>query len=265
MNLIDESTIVDVCKDIDIIVHAATYDERKIAKNPKEAVLVNAYGTKLLINDALNCGVKKFIYLSTFHVYGKSNGYINEDTQTIPLGDYGMTHLFAELYCKQYAEQKKMSFIITRSTNGIGVPASNDIDKWYLVLNDFCKSAFEQQKITLKTDGMQYRDFISITDVASGIETLIKDNPSVNNCEIYNISSQVIVTIRELVGIVADAYLKRYGKNVTIVIPETGEVNMGERLFIDSSKLRKLGWSSSVSIVETIEDIFNLLERNMVK
>lgn len=263
MDLLDESTVVDVCKDIDIIIHAATYDERKIAKNPKEAILVNAYGTKLLINDALNCGVKKYIYLSTFHVYGKSSGYVSEVTQTIPIGDYGMTHLFAELYCKQYAEKNEMNFIVTRSTNGIGVPALKGIDRWYLVLNDLCKSAFNQQKIVLKTDGMQYRDFISIKDVASGIETLIRERSTRSNCEIYNISSQETLTIKELVGIVADIYSKRYKKNVTFLMPEPLGVNAQERLFIDSSKLRKLGWSNKVSLEETIEDVFDLLERNM--
>ena len=59
---------------------------------------INTVGTKNLL-EALNLtNLKNFVYISTFHVYGLTEGDIDENTELNPKNDYALTHLFAEFY-----------------------------------------------------------------------------------------------------------------------------------------------------------------------
>lgn len=263
MNLLNEDSIYDICRNTDVVIHTATFDERLIKEKPREALLVNTYGTKLILESAVRYGVEKFIYLSTFHVYGKGEGIVTEDTPTTPIADYGMTHLFSELYCRQFSELYNLDVIITRSTNGVGLPRFANTDRWYLALNDFCKTVFNEQKIKLKTNGLQLRDFICIKDVVQGVLQLIQHDISPSHFEIYNISSEKTISIRDLAVLISSIYRSRYKKDVELDIPEVeSKDNVIKELLVDSKKLRKLGWMTTLSIEDAINEVFDHLEYN---
>lgn len=264
IDLLDASSLNGVCNGMDIVVHTATYDERLANGNPAEALTANGYATRALLEDARLAEVKRFIYLSTFHVYGRSNGRIDESIPVAPVSDYALTHYVAELYCNQYAEKYGMDNRIVRLTNGYGAPMTMDIDKWYLVLNDFCRSVFESQRIELKTPGLQKRDFIGIRDVCSAIGLLAQCERSHIKERIYNVSSGNAVSMRELAALVAQAYQSRYDRYVDMIIPEppVGALSLSEELLVDSGRLRSLGWQPTASLLEEVNLIFNLLERS---
>jgi UDP-glucose 4-epimerase len=259
MDLLDESTIYGICNDIDIVIHTATMDERKISGNEKDTFLVNAYGTSVLYQDAVKNSVKKFIYLSTFHIYGKNQGRIDENTEPNPISNYGLSHYFAELYLRQLARTGNCETIILRLTNGIGVPMMGS-DKWYLVVNDFCKTVYDKQEIIMKSSGLALRDFVSITDIVKGIEVIIlKKSRNKELIDIYNISAQVSYSIKDVALMVSEIYKKRYNKEVILNFQEKAEKEEAQ-LFISSKKIRKLGWKNNESIIEVTNEIFNYLE-----
>ncbi len=69
---------------VDIVVHAAALKQVPACEyNPIEAVNTNINGTKNVIDAALDCGVKKVLFLST-------------DKATAPVNIYGATKLVAE-------------------------------------------------------------------------------------------------------------------------------------------------------------------------
>ena len=58
-------------------------------------------------------------------------------------------------------------------------------DCWWLVLNDFCRSAKIKGEIIIKSDGKPLRDFISLKDVSRVVEKLIIKEfsfPVINVC-----------------------------------------------------------------------------------
>ena len=138
-------------KNFDYVIHGASLNEHFKPDYSTNALLVNALGTKNLIESLIKHRPKKFIYLSTFHVYGLLSGNITEATECKPSSDYGMTHLFAEHYVKMLCSQNDMQFTILRLTNCYGAPKTLTTDKRYLVFNDFVKSAFLDKKIIKKS------------------------------------------------------------------------------------------------------------------
>lgn len=262
LDLLDENTFNDVCKDIECVIHTATINEKIVQNMPKEALLGNGYATRLLIEDAIKNKVKIFIYLSTIHVYGKSSGRITEETAALPITDYALTHHLAEEYCYQASKKSDMRFCIARLSNGFGAPEDIKSEKWNLVANDLCRSAYESGRIIIKSSGKQLRDFVSIRDIAKAIsfiiESMMQDN--CKNFEVFNITSENAISIRKLAKIVAYCYKKRYNKNVKIDFASGGDGEIIKPLKAISGKIRGLGWKPSVSIEDEISSIFNSLE-----
>lgn len=249
----EKESIEGVCQGMDIVIHTASMDERKIPQDPKEALLVNTYGTRNLYLDAVACKVKQFLYLSTFHVYGMTEGLITEESLLNPLSEYAITHLFAEQYLGQLYKHHKLQTSIVRLTNGIGLPGK-DVDKWYLAVNDFCRTIVREKKIVLKSNGLPRRDFIAIPDICSAIRTVLKTDTDFG---IYNISSQRTISIREIAIMVSDIYQKLTGTKAELELPVVSKEEAGQvkDFNVSSEKLRRLGWKPCETLEATIEKI----------
>lgn len=265
MQLLDETSIQNVCSGVDIVIHTASMNERQIAGNEKDALLANAFAARQLYLDAVRHGAQHFIYLSTFHVYGRAEGTITEETYPVPKNDYGLTHLAAEQYLRQLSSKHHVPVTILRLTNGIGLPGEG-CDKWYLALNDFCAMAAETGRVTLLSDGMARRDFLSIYDVCRAVDIVIK-NGGKEDCSIYNVSAQKTYSIRELAELAADLFWKLKHKKVLVEIPQNDNSNNYQKnkkdsrnvpeLFVESAKLRSLGWEPVQSVEEVAAEIIS--------
>lgn len=242
--------------DIDYCIHTASMNEYFVDDYPKKALLVNTLGTRNLL-EALNTEkLKKFVYFSTFHVYGLQEGTITEDTQPCPKNDYASTHLFAEYYVKQFHATHQLPYTIFRLTNSYGAPFMKESDKWYLVLNDLTRSAFLNQKIILQTNGNAKRDFIWMGDVCK----ITLESLSVLPNDTYNLSSAQHYKVIELAQMVQGAYLKRYGKTIDIVTNDHDLVVYPE-LAVDNRKLKSfIAYAPDTKFLFEINKIFDLLE-----
>lgn len=262
MELTDPSSIVDVCKNIDIVIHLANWDELLVKEHPEEAYIANSYATRLVYLDALKNSVRHFVFFSTFHVYGKNYGQISETTIVEPKTDYAMSHYFAELFLRQLSESGDCKVSIIRLTNGIGLPLEG-VGKWYLAINDFCKTAYEKKQIIMKSNGLPVRDFVAIRDVAEAVAILISKCDEIDSkYEIYNLSSQDTYSIRDVANIVCEEYSKRYCSEICFMAPQVTEsdIKMIKPLFVSSEKIRNLGWNNKISIQMVVNEIFDSLE-----
>lgn len=246
--------------DFDYCIHTASYNEFFHENYPENALLINSLGTRNLIEVLKNKNIKNFIYLSTFHVYGKSNGHITENTNLVPLNDYASTHLFAEYYIKQFFQTDDFPFTIFRLTNSYGAPKYHNSSKWYLVLNDLVKGAYTNKEITLKGNGQATRDFIWMGDVCSIIEKSLTLNPNENN--IFNLSSNTCKSMLELAKKVQNVYINRYKKNIDIILNEK-DTTISLNLNVCNNKVKTLiDFTIRDEFENEINKIFDLLEDN---
>jgi UDP-glucose 4-epimerase len=247
--------------DFDFCIHAASYNEYFEENYFSKSLIVNTLGTRNLLEILKNQNLfKKFIYISTFHVYGKYDGFIDENTECLPLNDYALTHYFSELYLKQFNKLYKFPFITFRLTNSYGCPKFKSTNKWYLVLNDLAKNAYFNQKITLKTNGKAKRDFIWMGDVCKIIEKslFLKETN-----EIFNLSSKKTWEIIEIAEKVKKVYYKKYKKILPIYVNPHDNTKY-QTLEVDNSKLLKKipHFEFTENFENEIEKIFLLLEKN---
>lgn len=242
-------------KEFDFCIHAASYNEFNDPGYLEKALPINVSGTKNLLH-ALRGRIKKFAYLSTIHVYGRLEGLITEDSETVPTNDYGMTHLFAEHYVRQFASARNLDAAILRLSNGYGSPLSRDSDKWYLALNSLALSAFQDRVIRIQSNGEVSRDFIWNGDVCRVCEEIL----NLSAAGIWNVSTGKNIRLIELAQIVREAYKIKYQSSLEITW-NTQDLTRYSPFQIDSGKIRsKLKLEFSDQILNETLKIFDLLE-----
>lgn len=200
----------------DACIHTASFNEHFKANYTEDALRINSLGTEFLCQALVPYGVGKLVYLSTFHVYGIKEGVVTESSPVSPDNDYALTHYFAEKYIEKNAKNYGLNYIIFRLTNSYGCPKDINSDKWYLVLNDLCRQAHENETIKLTSNGKALRDFIWMGDVAQVIDLSLKDISLAN--DIFNLSSGKTFSILELSEYVQSSFFELYHKDITMSV-----------------------------------------------
>jgi UDP-glucose 4-epimerase len=224
LDLLDENSISDCLKDrdINVIIHLAALNEIDSMKNPGLALEVNTEGTYKLLSTANVNKVNRFIYFSTFHVYGETSGsVITEETPTRPFHPYAITHRAAEDLVTFFNHYHKMKTLILRLSNGYGYPMDSDINRWTLVFNDLCRQAVTSGRIILKSSGKQHRDFISLHDVARAVEHFLFAVPDKWGDGLYNLGGKCSMSILDVAEKISDVYRIKYKKEIVEI--KTGQ------------------------------------------
>lgn len=248
-----------ITENYDVIIHTASMNDNFIEGYAQDALIVNALGTRNILETIKDNPPNHFIYFSTFHVYGKYSGNISEETELHPNNDYGTTHLFAEYYVKQFYKNYKLPYTIIRLSNSYGCPKDYDSSKWYLILNDLSKSAFKNDRIKLNGNGLATRDFIWMGDVCDIIHklTLLE---STNNT--YNVSGEKAYSLLDVAQAVKEAYVAYFNKNIDIEINKDDKSLPRDPIVISSSKIKQLiNYNAESHFKDEALNIFNFLKK----
>ena len=104
----------------------------------------NGVATKRLVEAASRAGVKKFIYLSTAHVYASPLvGTITEQTLPNNSHPYASSHLAGESAVLNADERGVIQGVVMRLSNAYGAPMHKGVNCWMLVVNDLCRQAVQ--------------------------------------------------------------------------------------------------------------------------
>lgn len=159
------------CKNIDIVIHAAAMKHVPVCEyNPEEAKKTNIIGTKNMINAAIKCNVKKFLFISTDKVVNPSSWM-------------GKTKLKAEIEILKSnfnTKNKNTKFSVIRFGNVIGSRGS--------VLPKFLTQIRLNKNLSV-TDKKITRFFITIDLAVKGVFDAIKIMKGNEKFIIYNMLS----------------------------------------------------------------------------
>jgi UDP-glucose 4-epimerase len=198
----DEIALERSCEGIDVIIHAAGMNAQDCAADPIAALAFNGLATARLVTAAKQVRVKKFIYLSTAHVYANPLvGTITEETCPRNLHPYATSHLAGEQAVLSAHSRGELQGIILRLSNAFGSPMHEDVNCWMLLVNDLCKQAIETRKLVLHTSGLQHRDFIGLTQVCCVTEKLV-DSDKLEQAQVFNVGagvSQSVLAMAKLI------------------------------------------------------------------
>jgi len=236
-----------VCGLGNVIVHNTHVDNSLSDAN--SFVTSNVLGTQVLINAAVKYGVERFIYISTDEVYGhlenESDPSWKEEASLNPRNPYSSTKVAGELLVKAAHNSHGLNYNITRSANNYGPRQTPD-----KLIPKVIKNIKAGLPIPVYGQGLQVRDWTHVYDNCAGIMTVLeKGAPN----EVYNISANQEFSNIEVVQNICN--VMKDGHNlITFVKDRPGH---DFRYSIDSSKLKKLGWSPTIKfkdgIISTID------------
>ena len=244
----------------DIIIHlAGNTSHSKSFEEPLEDIESNAKTTLFMLEKIkelrLSC---KFILGSTFIVIGRPKKLpVTENTPCNPTTIYGTNRLASEHYCKIYHDVYGIDTVVFRITNSFGpreqiIPSKNAVN--YLIHN-----AFKGNTVTIYNRGKFFRDLIYVSDVVSGIKTIMNKGKS---GELYWISSGEktwFYELSNLLGKLTNCKVK------FVTTPRyTKKTDVGN-FVVDNSKLKSIGWKPKISVKDGIKKTLEYFEDSNLK
>lgn len=224
----DPKRCEEICKKVDIIIHAAAMKHVPICEyNPGEAKKTNISGTKNLIKAAIKHNVKKFLFIST-------------DKVVNPKSEMGKTKLLAEKLILNANKINKTKFSVIRFGNIIGSRGS--------VLPKFLDQIKNNHNLTVTSKSMT-RFFITINYAVNKILLAIQ---IMNGKEIFIIKNMNSIKIYDLALAIKD-YFKFKKK---IIIKGRRE---GEKLY------EELATKNEQERIEIHKDFIILKSKNLKK
>ena len=139
---------------------------------------------------------KKFIYVSTAHVYGTPQGLaFTEATPPRPRHSYADTHLAAEVLVQGAHRRGHVDGLIFRLSNAFGAPAHPGVARWSLLLSDLAKQAASSSHMQLASDGRPERNFITLSDVCAAMLWALAREYAGEEAPIFNLCSEHSVSV----------------------------------------------------------------------
>jgi UDP-glucose 4-epimerase len=249
------------CRDIDVIIHLAAMNEIDSSADPSGALLVNTLGTLRIVEAATTNNVQRCIYFSTAHVYRSPLvGVIHEGVIPRPVHPYAITHRAAEDYVLAAHTQGELQGVVLRLSNAIGAPISPDVNRWTLIGNDLCRQAIVDHKLTLKTTGLQQRDFIPMKDVCTAVSHALFLPENKIGSGVFNLGSGRSCSVFDLATRVQERSEKVVGYTPEIIRPKTHGENNANELIYQIDRLGETGFMPSGDLDQAIDETLRFCE-----
>ncbi len=255
----DLTSLKKLCQGIDVIIHTAGMNSQDCANDPVAALEFNGVATTRLVSAALCSGVKKFIYLSTAHVYSSPLvGIISEKSYPKNFHPYATSHLAGEMAVIKAYKEKKIQGIVLRISNAFGVPSDHRINCWNLLVNDLCKQAVINKELCLKSDGNQLRDFIPLSELCQIIRTFITDLSINKELGVFNIGTGKTKSVIQMAKVIQNRCEKILEFRPKLIFKKKFEEHNPSTFKYITNRLNKIGYHHNNR--NSIKEIDKLLQ-----
>ena len=214
---------------------------------PAEFIYQNLMIQTNVIDLSYKYGVKKLLFLASSCIYPKTcKQPIKEEyllTGPIELTNeaFAVAKLAGIKMCQAYNRQYGTNFISVIAANVYGV--NDRFDENAHVISSLIRNFHEakiksREDVTIWGSGKPKRDFLYVDDLADACLFLIRNY---NSSEIINVGTGIETSIKELAELVRQITGFK-GKTIYDAAKPDGNL----RKFLDSSKIKALGWKPNV-------------------
>lgn len=220
---------------------AETHVDRSIL-DPGAFARTDVVGTGILLEEARQAGVQRFLQVSTDEVYGSvEQGSSTEDDRLEPRSPYSASKAGGDLLVLSYWTTYRFPVVVTRGSNTYG---PNQYPEKFIPL--FVTNAIDGEPLPLYGDGKQCRDWLSVYDHAAGIQHAFEQG---RPGTVYNVGGG---NERENI-LVAEQIVAALGKSRSLIRFVQDRPGHDRRYSIDCSRLRALGWAPHVPFEEGLK------------
>ena len=210
--------------DADVVVHLAGTNEWRMAQRPEAGRSATVSAAERVAAACRDTEVSRLVYLSTWLVYGAHIGpgqVLTEATPAAPQNAYAAARLESEQVVAAIVPPT-CDLVILRMTNAVGPPVDSRVDRWSLLTNDLCRQAVLTGEMTLRTSGLQWRDFIPdervITVLRHACGAAASGSPFLP-AGTYNLSTGTARTVRDMAEQVRASYERMADTRIPLRIP----------------------------------------------
>lgn len=214
-------------------------------KRPVDWFMTNTIAT-IQLHEALRSFdfIKRYVHISTPEVYGSCSGFVNEDMAFNPSTPYAVSRAAADMSLRTFHTAYHFPVVTTRAANVYG-PGQ----QLYRIIPRTILFLLLGRTLQLHGGGTSTRSFVHIKDVSDATWQIMLYG---DNGHTYHISTNTIVSIRELVERLCDKLDVPFAKHVEM----TGErLGKDASYQLDSSKIRnKFNWKDHISLDEGLDE-----------
>jgi nucleoside-diphosphate-sugar epimerase len=246
-----------ITQDTATIIHLAAMPGVKLCHDqPKDAIDTNIYGTHLLLEEAINHNVKRFVFTSSAAVYGTPEEHpISERHPLKPINLYGVTKVSGEKLVNGHHITSGLNTTTLRLSNLYGLSAYT---KWKTVIPRFVWQAVHNKALTIRADGKQQRNFVHVQDVIDAVIRCLKAPQEAVAGEIFNVGGETL-SVSQIAMTVIREGRQRLGKEVSKAYTqlETGEVYTSEFNYDWKKASQKIGYKQKREVSEGVSELFD--------
>lgn len=221
-------------------------------RHPEHWMMTNAVSTTLLFETLRRYEtLERYVHVTTPEVYGSTDGWVKEDAPFMPTTPYAVSRAAGDMQLRIVMAQYGFPAVSTRAANVYG-PGQQT----YRIIPRTILSAMKGTKLQLHGGGKSIRSFIHMKDVS---EATLRIALGGTVGETYHISTDRMVSIRDLVGMILSGLGKDFDASVDIAPERPGK---DQAYMLDSAKLRSaLDWRDQVSLEQGIAECVAWAER----
>ena len=252
-DICDADLLAQVVPGHDAIVHfaAESHVDRSISE-PSAFVLTNVLGTQKLLQAAVECGVERFLHVSTDEVYGSiDEGSWTEESPLEPNSPYAASKASSDLLVRAFHRTFGLDTVITRCSNNYGPYQFPE-----KVIPLFVTNLMEGKNVPLYGDGLNVRDWLHVDDHCAGIALALQKGRS---GEVYNIGGGTELTNLAL----THRLLTAMGADESAVETVPDRKGHDRRYSLDISKIHEeLGYSPQIDLDRGLADTIEWYRTN---
>ena len=265
-NLENLDDCIELCKDKNIVVMCAANSSGAavMEKTPLVHLSPNIRMNINMLEASYQCGVKKFIFISSNTVYPHVEFPVKEEDASFDFFEkyyvVGWMKRFSEVVTEIYSKKIKnnsMKTIIIRPGNLYGPYDKFDPEKSKVIPSLIRKVVQKNNPLQVWGDGKDLKDFLYIDDF---IDALIEIINNIESFETINIASGKGITIREILSLIlkiekAEHFKVNYDLSMPTMIPKRlinidkakNLINFNPKVDIYEGLKRTIDWYKNIN------------------
>lgn len=250
--IVDRNLVRRVLEGVDAVVHAATLHKPHIGSHSRsDFVSTNVFGTLNLLEEAVDAGVKTFVFTSTTSTFGRAltpppdapAAWITEETVPLPKNIYGLTKTAAEDLCELVCRDHRLPCVILRTSRFF--PEADDHEE--------ARTRFED--LNLKVNELLHRR-VDLDDVVTAHRRALERAPTVGFGR-YIITSTTPFSSADLADLRSDTpsvvlrlfpdYEEIYAQLGWTMFPSI------DRVYVNTRARNELGWEPRYDFAHALD------------
>lgn len=221
-------------------------------RNPDHWMMTNVVSTVRLHEHLRQCDfLEKYVHITTPEVYGSTSGWVKEDAPFNPSTPYAVSRAAGDMSLNAFFKAYAFPVLFTRAANVFG-PGQ----QLYRIIPRTVLFIRLGRKLQLHGGGHSQRSFIHIEDVSDATYRIAREG---RVGETYHISTDRLISIRDLVTLICERMGARFEDHVEVVGERLGKDSFYQ---LDSTKLRtELRWKDRVSLEEGVGQTIAWVDR----